>query len=140
MGSVNRLLIVGNVGRDAEVRTSPEGHKVANFSVATTETWKGRDGAKQERTTWFRVALWGKQAEAIGQYLVKGKQVCVEGSVSVREYDKDNEKRFSLDVRADRVTLLGGPRADDGGASRRERSAEPEPAGPEPAGDEDIPF
>jgi single-strand DNA-binding protein len=91
MGSVNRVILVGNLGRDAEVRYGTSGNAVANFSLATTENWTGRDGEKREQTEWHRVALWGKPAESLQQYLVKGKQVYVEGRLQTRRVPKCRE-------------------------------------------------
>jgi single-strand DNA-binding protein len=88
MGSVNRIILVGNLGRDAEMRFGGSGSAVANFSLATTEVWTGRDGDKREQTEWHRVSLWGKQAETLQQYLVKGKQVYVEGRLQSRRVPK----------------------------------------------------
>jgi single-strand DNA-binding protein len=144
MGSVNKVFLVGNLGRDAEVRYTQGGSAVANFSMATTETWKDKGGQKQERTTWHNVVLWGKAAEALQDYLTKGKQVCVEGSIQVREYETrdTHEKRKAFEIKADRVTLLGG--GGGGGGQRQERHGGPEPVQPdhdeEPLTDDDIPF
>ena len=91
MGSVNRVILVGNLGRDAEVRYGASGSAVANFSLATTENWTGRDGEKREQTEWHRVALWGKPAESLQQYLVKGKQVYIEGRLQTRRVPKCRE-------------------------------------------------
>lgn len=109
MGSVNKVILVGNLGRDAEVRYTPGGAAVADLSLATTESWNDRGGEKQEKTEWHRIVLWGKQAESLAEYLKKGKQVYIEGRLQTREWkDKDDQKRFTTEVKADRVTLLGG--------------------------------
>jgi single-strand DNA-binding protein len=111
MGSVNKVILVGNLGRDAELRYTPSGQAVANFTVATTDVWNDKSGQKQERTEWHRIDLWGKQAESVAEYLVKGKQVYVEGKLQTDEYaDKDGNKKKSTKVRAERVVLLGGAR------------------------------
>ena len=107
MGSLNRVLLIGNLGRDAELRFTPSGAPVATFSMATTETWKDKTGAKQERTEWTRVVLWGTAAEAVSKYLTKGKSVAVEGKLQTRAWEKDGVKRYSTEVKADRVVLLG---------------------------------
>jgi len=147
MGSVNKVILVGNLGRDAELRYTPGGAAVAKFSLATTETWNDKSGQRQERTEWHTIDLWGKQAESLSEYLVKGKQVYVEGRLQTDEYtDKEGNKRKSTKVRCDRVVLLGGggrggamargaatSPADDGG------SRAPEPTA-EPLTDDDIPF
>ena len=108
MSSMNKALILGNLGRDAEVRTVPNGGTVASFSVATTEKWTSKDGEKHEQTEWHRIVLWGKQAEVLQPYLLKGKQVLVEGRIQTRQYDKDGQKHYTTEIKADRVTLLGG--------------------------------
>src|SRR5215467_12290478 len=99
MGSVNKVILVGNLGRDAELRYTPGGAAIAKFSIATTEKWTDKSGSAQERTEWHNIDLWGKQAETLSEYLTKGKQ----------EYtDKEGVKRKSVRVRCDRVVLLGG--------------------------------
>ena len=110
MGSVNKAIIVGNLGKDAEVRYTPGGAAVATISVATTETWNDKtSGQRQEKTEWHRVVIWGKTAEAIGEYLTKGRQVYVEGRIQTRQWDdKDGNKRYTTEIRSDRVVLLGG--------------------------------
>jgi single-strand DNA-binding protein len=109
MGSVNKVIVVGNLGRDAEMRYTPNGAAVAHFSIATTEVWNDKSGQRQERTEWHNVDLWGKQAESLSEYLVKGKQVYVEGRLQTDEYtDKDGNERKATKVRAERVVLLGG--------------------------------
>ena len=116
MGSVNKVILVGNLGRDAELRYTPGGAPVANFSIATSETWTDKNtGQRQERTEWHRVDLWGKGAEALQQHLTKGRKIYVEGSLRTRQWeDRDGNKRYSTDVRADRIEFLGG-RGDGGG-------------------------
>jgi single-strand DNA-binding protein len=109
MGSVNKVILVGNLGRDAEVRFTPGGQAVATLNLATTEQWNDREGRRQEKTEWHRVVLWGKQAESLQQYLVKGKQIYVEGRLQTRQWDdKDGNKRYTTEIKADRITLLGG--------------------------------
>ncbi len=108
MASFNKIIIVGHLGRDQETRYTPQGTAVSNFSLATTERRKDKSGEQQDITTWFRVSLWGKQAENIGQYLLKGRQVYVEGRLRTEEYtDRDGNKRMSLEVSATDVQLLG---------------------------------
>ena len=145
MGSVNKVILVGNLGRDAELRYTPGGTAVSKFSVATTETWNDKNGQRQERTEWHNIDLWGKQAETLTEYLVKGKQVYIEGRLQTDEYtDKDGVKRKSTRVRSDRVVLLGGG-GGRGGASMG-RGGEsmggqaPGPDASEPLTDDDIPF
>lgn len=115
MGSVNKAIIIGNLGADAEVKHTPGGQAVATFSVAATDTWKDKDGRKQERTEWVRVVLWGKLAESLQPYLIKGKQIYVEGPLQTRQWDdKDGHKRYTTEVNARHIQLLGG------GGGRRE--------------------
>jgi single-strand DNA-binding protein len=150
MGSVNKVILVGNLGRDAEVRYTPGGAAVAKFSLATTEVWNDKGGQRQERTEWHNIDLWGKQAESLSEYLVKGKQVYVEGRLQTDEYtDKEGVKRKSTKVRCDRVVLLGGGSGRGAGSYSRGGSEEhmgghaaptPSPEVSEPLTDDDIPF
>ena len=143
MGSVNKVILVGNLGRDAELRYTPGGAAVAKFSLATTEVWTDKSGSRQERTEWHNIDLWGKQAESLAEYLVKGKQVYVEGRLQTDEYnDKEGVKRKSTRVRCDRVVLLGGGGSARGASVDRGESmghaSPPEPT--EPLTEDDIPF
>ena len=116
MGSVNKVILVGNLGRDAEVRFTPGGQPVATLNLATTEQWNDKEGQRQEKTEWHRIVLWGKQAESLQQYLVKGKQIYVEGRLQTRQWDdKEGVKRYTTEIKADRITLLGS--AGGGGRS-----------------------
>jgi single-strand DNA-binding protein len=142
MGSVNKVILVGNLGRDAELRYTPGGAAVAKFSLATTEKWTDKSGGPQERTEWHNIDLWGKQAETLTEYLRKGKQVYVEGRLQTDEYtDKEGIKRKTTRVRCDRVVLLGGGGGGGRGADRGE-SASTAASGEagEPLTDDDIPF
>ncbi len=106
---VNKVILVGNLGKDPEVRFTPGGKAVAKFPVATSERWTDPDGTRQERTEWHNVVVWGKQAETCGQYLAKGRQVFVEGAIRSRQYDdKDGNKRYITEVVARDVRFLGG--------------------------------
>lgn len=119
MGSVNKILLIGNLGRDCEFKFTPSGTPVAKFSVATSETWNDKSGARQEQTEWTRVALWGKPAEALHEYLKKGKQVYVEGRLQTRDWlDKDGIKRFMTEVRCDRIVLLSNGSGHSSGPTR----------------------
>ncbi|QPB08645.1 single strand DNA binding protein [Burkholderia phage Mica] len=146
---LNKVQIIGRLGGDPEVRYLPSGDAVANFSVATTETWKDKQsGEKKEATEWHRVAAFGKLGEICGEYLRKGGLVYIEGSIRTQKYEKDGETRYSVQIRADNMKMLGGkPDGDSGGGERRERPAsngggqQRKPAG---GGfdemDDDIPF
>jgi single-strand DNA-binding protein len=144
MGSLNRVILIGRLGRDAEVKVTPSGATIASFSIAMSETWVDKTTReRQEKTTWMRVALWGKSAEAIGHFLLKGREVCVEGKLDNREWEKDGVKRYSTDVKADRVVLLGSK--DSGGGSNTSRvdtTSESDESGAGDAGDDDesLPF
>jgi single-strand DNA-binding protein len=145
MGSVNKVILVGNLGRDAELRYTPGGAAVAKFSLATTEKWNDKSGSAQERTEWHNIDLWGKQAETLSEYLRKGKQVYIEGRLQTDEYtDKEGIKRKSTRVRCDRVVLLGsggggGGRGMDRGDRGGDHASSPNDS-PEPLTDDDIPF
>jgi single-strand DNA-binding protein len=143
MGSVNRVILVGNLGRDAEVRHTAGGQAVATLNLATTENWKDKEGQRQEKTEWHRVVVWGRTAEALGQYLTKGKQIAIEGRIETRQWDdKDGNKRYTTEIKADRVTLLGsGGGGGRSGGPDREYGGQSTPMG-EPADmpEDDIPF
>ena len=146
MGSVNKVILVGNLGRDAELRYTPGGAAVATLHLATTETWNDKEGQRQEKTEWHRVILWGKQAETLNQYLQKGKQIYVEGRLQTRQWDdKDGNKRYTTEVRGDRVVLLssgsggGGQRSGGGGMRSEMPQGEPHDVAPE-LSEDDIPF
>lgn len=114
---LNKVFLVGNLGRDPEVRSTPSGQSVATFSVATSRKWRDRDGNRQEQTEWHNVVCWGKQAEIAGQYLTKGKQVFVEGRLQTRSWDDKNsgEKRYKTEIICENFQMLGG-RPGAGGA------------------------
>lgn len=115
MATLNKVMILGNLGRDPEVRQTQSGRAVANFSVATTDTW-GTGEDRKERTEWHQVVVWGKSAEACGQYLTKGRQVLVEGRLQTRSYeDKDGVKRYATEIVAQQVQFLGGKNGNGGG-------------------------
>ncbi len=112
MASVNKVILVGNLGRDPEVRYTQSGTAVANFTLATNEVWNDKAGAKQERTEWHRIVVWGKQAEVAREYLSKGRQVYIEGSLQTRQWDdKEGNKRSTTEIKANRVIFLGRPGA-----------------------------
>jgi single-strand DNA-binding protein len=123
MGSVNKVILVGNLGRDAELRYTPGGAAVATLNLATTETWKDKEGQKKEDTQWHRVILWGKTAETLQDYLTKGKQIYVEGKLQTRKWkDKDGNEKYTTEVKGDRVVLLSGAGRGDGGGERPSRT------------------
>ena len=125
MASINKVILIGNLGRDPEVRYLPSGDAVANITIATTETWKDKAGEKQEQTEWHRVAMFGKTAEIAGEYLKKGSQVYIEGKLQTRKWtDKEGQERYTTEIRADRMQMLGSR---SGGS---ERMAPPEDDAP----------
>ena len=137
--SLNKVMLIGNLGKDPELRFTPSGRAVARFPIATSEQWTDQQGQRQDRTEWHNVVVWGKQAETCGQYLSKGRQVFVEGSIRSRQYDdKEGQKRYITEVIAQRVQFLGG-RGGDGGsrAGSGGGSSDAPPSLPE---DDDIPF
>jgi single-strand DNA-binding protein len=154
MASVNKVIIVGNLGADPETRYTPSGDAVTNIRVATTDKWKDKaSGEMKEATEWHRVSFFGRLAEVAGEYLKKGSQVYVEGSLRTRKWqDKDGQDRYSTDIRGDVMQMLG--RREGGGAPREDHAprggeakagAEAKPAQKKPAGkfddmEDDIPF
>jgi single-strand DNA-binding protein len=159
MGSVNKVILVGNLGADPELKYTPSNRPVCNLSIATNEVFKDKGGQRQERTEWHRVTVWGEQAENCSKYLAKGRMVYIEGRLQTRSWDDktDGKKRYSTEIVADRVTFLGGGAeggaaggarkggrswGDEGGAqaSGGGGAAEPEGHGPPPPSDDDIPF
>jgi len=148
MASFNKIVIVGYLGRDPELRYTPQGMAVCNFSIATTEKRKeARTGEAQDITTWFKVTLWGRQAEVANQYLSKGRQVYIEGRLRQEEYtDRDGVRRTSLVVNATDVHFLGSKGDEAGGSyssqptQGQDTSRQPEGDDIEPHSDSDIPF
>jgi single-strand DNA-binding protein len=119
MASVNKVILVGNLGSDPEVRFLPSGQAVGNFNIATTEKWAGKDGNPGEKTEWHRIVVFGKQAENCKEYLKKGRQVYVEGRLQTREWDdKEGQKRKTTEIVANTVQFLGGGGAGGGGGGR----------------------
>src|SRR4030095_13161450 len=150
MGSVNKAILVGNLGRDAEMRFTAGGTPVATVSIATTERFTDREGQKREDTQWHRIVIWGKTAESLHEYLTKGKQIYVEGRIQTREWtDKEGKQARTTEIRAATIVLLGGGASCGGGGARPSRGDRYESAGdqggPDMApvdspSDDDIPF
>jgi len=142
---VNKVILVGNLGNDPEVRYGQSGSAVTTISVATSESWKNKDGEQQERTEWHRVKAFGKLAEIMGEYLKKGRQVYIEGSLRTEKYtDKNGVEKYSTDIIADQMQMLGGK---EGGGEQRQQPSEPRaasnpppPRNDDPFPDDDIPF
>ncbi len=163
MASVNKVILIGNLGRDPETRYMTNGDAVTNLNIATTEAWKDKSGEKQEKTEWHRVVLFGRQAEIAAEYLKKGRPVYIEGRLQTRKYtDKDGVEKYATEIVGDRMQLLGGRDGGggsggdaefSGGGGRRESGPAGNPAAPaggsKPAAgrssksddfDDDIPF
>ena len=144
MASVNKVILIGNLGRDPEMRYTPGNVAVCNFTVATNDRWKDKSGQMQERTEWHRIVVWGRQAEIAKEYLAKGRSVYIEGSLQTREWtDKEGGKRTTTEVRAERVQFLGGrgegaPRGEAGSGPKGEPAAGEFPDAE--YSDDDIPF
>jgi single-strand DNA-binding protein len=159
MASVNKVILIGNLGRDPETRYMPDGGAITNISVATTDKWKDKNGEMQEKTEWHRVAFFGKLAEIAGEYLKKGSQVYVEGRLQTRKWqDKEGQDKYTTEIVANQMQMLGSRQGMGGGGG--ERAAAPaeahesgaprgggaaKPAAKSPAGkfddlEDDIPF
>ncbi|MBI3430629.1 MAG: single-stranded DNA-binding protein [Hydrogenophilales bacterium] len=159
MASVNKVILVGNLGRDPEMRYLPSGEAVANLAIATTDKYKDKTGQMVEQTEWHRVSFFGRTAEVCGQYLKKGSQVYVEGSIRTRKYtDKEGVEKYATEIRGDRMQMLGSKGGggmadmDDGGFNQSTPAPRSQPRGSAPAAaqrpassgfddmDDDIPF
>lgn len=138
MAGVNRVFLIGHLGKDPEVRYTPSGSAVANFSVATSEEWK-KDGQKQERTEWHNIVAWRRLGEICGEYLHKGSQVYIEGKLQTRAWeDREGKKRYTTEIVAQNMQMLGGARQ-----SREESTSfddYPDPGGVDVPDDDSIPF
>ena len=160
MASVNKVILIGNLGRDPETRYTTGGDAICNLNIATSEQWKDKSGEKQERTEWHRVVLFGRQAEIAGEYLKKGRSVYIEGRLQTRKYtDKDGVEKYSTEIVGDRMQLLGsrdggggggdvdfgsgggsgGSRAGGGGSGAGAKSGAGKRSNPDEL-DDDIPF
>ncbi len=135
---VNKVILIGRLGADPEIRYIPSGAEVATFRIATSETWTNKNGEKEERTEWHQIVAWRGLAKICGEYLNKGKLVYIEGKLRTRSWeDKDGNKRYRTEVEATEMKMLGGP----GEGERRTKETEGEYSPPPPGkGDEDIPF
>ncbi len=150
MASVNKVILVGNLGKDPEMRTLPSGEAVANLSIATTDKYKDKAGEKVEQTEWHRVSFFGRTAEVCGEYLKKGSQVYVEGSIRTKKYtDKEGVEKYATEIRGDRMQMLGskgGSMGDDQtSGTRPPRDNAPDVLQRQPVKvfndiDDDIPF
>jgi len=137
---VNKVILVGNLGRDPEIRSTPSGQSVASFTLATNRRWRDRDGNRQEQTEWHKIVCWGKQAEIAGEYLTKGKQIYVEGRLQTSSWEdrESGQKRYKTEIICDNFQMLGSRGSQDGGGHRSQEPPASKPdVGPE---DDDIPF
>ncbi len=131
MASVNKVILVGNLGRDPEVRFMPNGEAVCNFSIATTDSWKDKSGQKQERTEWHNIVMYRKLAEIAGEYLKKGRPVYVEGRLQTRKWQtKEGQDRYTTEIIADQMQMLGGR---DGGGSNTYEAMDEDQSMPSPS-------
>ncbi len=151
MAGVNKVILIGNLGRDPELRYTQNGQAVANFTLATTENWNDRgSGERVERTEWHRIVVWGRSGENCAKYLAKGRTVYVEGRLQTREWeDREGQKRRTTEINAQTVQFLGGPRGSGGARDTREAPDDVQAADPAsgggtadtpPAAEDDIPF
>ena len=151
MSGVNKVIIIGRLGQDPEMKAVGQGTTVTRLNVATSENWVGKDGQKQERTEWHRIAVWGKLAEICGKYLAKGRQVYVEGRLQTRSWEDNGQKKYSTEIVATTVQFLGSANNENSASAGTGNSANQTPKagdfnfadfGPEPTFNqsEDIPF
>jgi len=147
--SVNKVILIGRLGQDPEVRQTAGGNSVASLSIATDESWTDKNGERQKKTEWHRVVAWGRTAELCGEYLKKGREVYIEGRLETRKWqDKDGQDRYTTEIKADAVKFIGG--RDDGDGKRPSGQGQQQPAGggfkqaPPPdiagIGDDEMPF
>ncbi|MGD8394881.1 MAG: single-stranded DNA-binding protein [Candidatus Eiseniibacteriota bacterium] len=145
MASVNKVILVGNLGSDPEIRHTQNGNVVANFNVATNEQWKGKDGERNERTEWHRIVAWGRLAEICEQYLSRGRQVYIEGRLQTRQWeDRDGNRRYTTEIVAQVMQMLGRPgdrgEAPSGGPSYEEEEYSDRTVRAGGGSDDDVPF
>ena len=140
MSSINKVILIGNLGADPEVKYSQSGKAVASFRIATTETWKKQDGSKEEQTEWHRIVAFARLGEICGEYLSKGSKVFIEGRIQTRKWqDRDGNDRYTTEIVAREMKMLGA-RGESGGGSGGGNRQSDEPPWPEPAMGDDVPF
>ena len=150
MASLNKVILIGNLGKDPELKYTPSGAAVCNFSLATTETWKSQDGTKQEKTEWHNIKIWRRQAEIAAEYLKKGRQVYIEGKIETRSWEADGQRRYMTEIVVDRFLMLGKKEGGDGGGYGGQSSSGSGPGRTDEQGgapgndsmqnDDDLPF
>ena len=138
MASVNKAIIIGNITRDIETRYMPNGEAVANFSIATSESWKDKGGVKQEKTEFHNIVAYRKLAEIIGQYMKKGSPIYIEGSLQTRKWEKDGVTRYSTEIIANQMQMLGSK--DGATSSESQETPQANKQNVSDAFDDDIPF
>lgn len=141
MAGINKAILIGHLGKDPEIRTIDNGRKVAQFTLATTETYKDKNGERVDQTEWHNIVFWGAICDVIEKYLRKGSQIYVEGKIRNRSYeDKEGNKRYISEIIGDKMTMLGSPKNSDGGSSSNGKPAQP--VGQTFAADQedDLPF
>ncbi len=138
--SLNKVQLIGNLGKDPELKYTPSGVAVATFSIATSESWKDADGNQQEKTEWHNIVAWRKLAEICGEYLKKGKKVYLEGKLQTRNYEKDGVKRYVTEIVADQLIMLDGGSGTGAGKSSSSSASEPAPTHADVPKDDDLPF
>ena len=137
--SLNKVILIGNLGQDPEARFTPQGTAVTNLSIATNESWKDQSGETQDRTEWHRVVMYGRMAETAAEYMKKGQMVYVEGRLNTREWEDQNQiKRKTTEIRCDNFTMLG--RRSDAPAGQSQGAMSPSPSAPDSEVDDDLPF
>jgi single-strand DNA-binding protein len=147
MASLNKVMLIGNLGRDPEIKYTPSGQAVVTFTMATTRKWKDKEGGDKEDTQWHNIKAWGRTAEVVNQYLKKGRQVFIEGRLEHRQYEQDGQKKYFTEVVCEQMVMLGGKR-DEGGGSEptydenqsSQRAYSSAPKGAVGGDEEDLPF
>ena len=138
---LNKAILIGNLGRDPEVRYTPSGMAIANFSIATSENWTSKEGQKETRTEWHRIVAFGRLGEICGEYLSKGRQIYIEGRIQTRDWeDKEGVKRYTTEIVANQMIMLGGRDAGDGPRPQGPPVADYSGAPTQGPDDDDIPF
>lgn len=144
MAGLNKVILVGNLGQDPELKHIQGGQSVLNIRLATTESYLDKNNQRQERTDWHTVVVWGKRGEALAKLITKGSQIVVEGRIQTRSYEKNGEKRYATDIVASNIVLAGGKRSDDRGQQGRSRDHAPPPPADDfsdvPPPEDEIPF
>jgi single-strand DNA-binding protein len=149
MASLNKVMLIGNLGKDPELKYTPSGQAVATFSLATTRKWRDKEGGDKEDTQWHNIKVWGRTAEVANQYLKKGRQVFIEGRLEHRQYEQDGQRKYFTEVVCENMVMMGGGKRDDSGGGSEPSFDEGQPASKgyssSPKGgvggdEEDLPF